>query len=84
MSIKKFRLPITIFLALLAITLLFIFIPHQWVFENTPLVKDLYNNTTLIVTTQRGKAKIRIDGKDFGETNQTIENLPSGTYEIDL
>ena len=47
-------------------------------------MNQFYNNTTLEITTEKGIAKIWIDGKDYGETPTTIENLPEGTYLIEL
>jgi hypothetical protein len=49
-----------------------------------PLINRFYNNTTVEILTKRGKAKIWIEGKDYGETPATIENLPEGTYLVEL
>lgn len=39
---------------------------------------------TLTVISQPLGAKIIIDGKDYGETPQTIENLPIGTHSVEI
>jgi hypothetical protein len=75
---------IFIIIAILLFSVILYFVPVNRIIGSIPLLNRFYNNTTLEIVTQKGKAKIWIDGKDYGETPNTVENLPEGTYLIEL
>jgi hypothetical protein len=75
---------IFIIIAILLFSVILYFIPVNRIIGSIPLLNRFYNNTTLEIVTQKGKAKIWIDGKDYGETPNTVENLPEGTYLVEL
>ena len=78
---NKTALFIIIFVIVLAIS--FYFIPVGKLLSKLPILNSFYNNTSLEIITQKGKAKIWIDGESYGETPTTVENLPEGTYTIE-
>lgn len=81
---KKNRIAlITIFL-ILAVSVLLYFIPINQLIGKLPFVNRFYNNTTLEISTKAGVAKIWINGEDYGETPASIEDLPEGSYLIEL
>jgi len=65
-------------------SLFLFFVPVKDIFSKIPIISKFYNNTTLEVVTQKGKARIWIDGEDYGETPAKIEDLPEGKYVIEL
>ncbi len=82
MKENKTALLVLAFVVLLS--LFFFFVPLDSIIGKIPLISRFYNNTTLEIVTQRGKAKIWVDGKDYGETPSKIENLPEGKYLIEI
>lgn len=82
MKDKKTALIITITVILLSIALYFL--PLQTLIGRIPLINTFYNNTSLEIITQRGKSSILINGKNYGETPTTIENLAEGEYTVEL
>jgi hypothetical protein len=81
---KNSKNTVFIIIAILLFSIILYFIPVNRIIGNIPLLNRFYNNTTLEIVTQKGKAKIWIDGKDYGETPNTIENLPEGIYLVEL
>jgi len=81
---KKFKTAILVLLSILTISVLFYFFPLKKLVGQLPFLNRFYNNTTLEVVTQRGKAKIWVNGKDYGETPVTIEDLPEGRYLVEM
>ena len=69
---------------MLTFSVLLYFLPINRLIGSLPFINQFYNNTTLEILTKRGKARIWVNGKDYGETPATIENLPEGTYLIEL
>ncbi len=82
MKENKTALLVLAFVVLLS--LFFFFVPLDSIIGRIPLISRFYNNTTLEIVTQRGKAKIWVDGKDYGETPSKIENLPEGKYLVEI
>lgn len=74
---------ITIFL-ILAISILLYFVPINQLIGKLPFINRFYNNTTLEISTKSGVARVWIDGKDYGETPTNIEDLPEGSYLVEL
>ncbi len=73
-----------IIVLVLTFSVLLYFLPINRLIGSLPFINQFYNNTTLEILTKRGKARIWVNGKDYGETPATIENLPEGTYLIEL
>lgn len=65
-------------------SLFLFFVPIDEIISKIPFLNKFYNNTTVEIVTQKGKAKIWINGEDYGETPNKIENLPEGAYTIEL
>lgn len=68
----------------LGFSLLLYFLPVNRLIGRLPYINRFYNNTTLEISTKRGLARVWIDGKEYGQTPTTVENLPEGTYLIEL
>jgi hypothetical protein len=73
-----------IIILVIVVSLLLYFLPVNKLIGNLPFLNRFYNNTSLEIITQKGKAKIWINGKEYGETPNTVENLPEGNYIIEL
>jgi hypothetical protein len=71
-------------LGIILLSILLYFLPLNTLLGRIPILNTFYNNTSLEIVTQRGKAKVWIDGKDYGETPTTVENLPEGNYLVEL
>lgn len=74
---------ITIFL-ILAISVLLYFVPVNQLIGKLPFINRFYNNTTLEISTKSGVARVWINGQDYGETPTNIEDLPEGSYLVEL
>ncbi len=74
---------ITIFL-ILAISVLLYFVPVNQLIGRLPFINRFYNNTTLEISTKAGVARVWINGQDYGETPTNIEDLPEGSYLVEL
>jgi hypothetical protein len=74
---------ITIFL-ILTISVLLYFVPINQLIGKLPFINRFYNNTTLEISTKTGVARVWINGKDHGETPTNIEDLPEGSYLVEL
>jgi hypothetical protein len=81
---KKSKFALITIILVLAFSVLLFLVPINQLVGRLPYLNQFYNNTTLEISTKRGVAKIWIDGKDYGETPTTVENLPEGTYLIEL
>jgi hypothetical protein len=80
----KNKTALIIIVSVFLLSVLLYFLPINRLVGSLPFIKEFYNNTTLEILTNKGKARIWIDGKDYGETPATIENLPEGTYLVEL
>lgn len=81
---KKIKPALIIILSILAVSILIYFIPTEKIIGNLPFINRFYNNTTLEVVSINGKANIKIDGKEYGETPITINDLPEGKYTVEV
>lgn len=81
---KKFKTAIIVVLIILLFAVIFYFFPPKKYIGRLPFLNRFYNNTTVEIVTQRGKAKVWIDGKSQGETPVTIEDLPEGKYLVEM
>lgn len=81
---KKFLIALTIFFLFGAVTILLVLAPAGNPLENLPIVGQLYKNTSLTINFPKGRATILVNDKNYGETNQTITDLPEGTHTVKL
>lgn len=81
---KKFKTVLIVILAIIATSILIYFLPADGITNKIPFLGKLYRNTTLEVITINGKAKVYIDGEEYGETPLTINDLTPGEYDIEL
>lgn len=81
---KKTITFIIIFLLLAGITIALIFLEPKNLLNNIPYLNKLFINTTLTINSPNSKVKIYINDQDYGESNQTISDLPEGNYDIRL
>ncbi len=73
-----------IILGIFLLSVLLYFLPLNSLLGKIPILDRFYNNTSLEIVTQKGKAKVWIDGKDYGETPTTVQDLPEGSYLVEL
>jgi hypothetical protein len=81
---KKLKTALIVILAIVATSVLIYFLPTDGIAGSIPFLNKLYRNTTLEIITINGKAKVSIDGKEYGETPLTINDLTPGEYSIEL
>lgn len=81
---KKWKSALIILSLIIGISVIFYFAPPKEIFKQLPLVKSLYKNTKLEVITPNGKAKVFIDGQDYGDTPVEVNNLVEGEYTVQL
>lgn len=82
MNNKKTALIIIV--SIIAISILIYFLPIDRIIGSLPIINRFYNNTTIEIVLKNGVANIWVDGKEYGQTPQNIENLPEGEYLIEL
>lgn len=79
-------------LALIIVTIIIVTLLSVFVFSRSteeilsrfPVFQDLYQNTSLTVTSVNGIAEVAINGSSYGETPLTLQDLEEGQYEITL
>ena len=81
---KKWKPALIIMLLVILLSVFFFFVPLDNIVKNIPVIKSFYKNTTLDITTPNGKATVKIDGKEYGDTPVNITNLVAGTYQVEL
>lgn len=81
---KNRKTVLIIAIAIIVLSIILYFLPLGKLLANLPLLNKFYNNTTLEVITERGKAQVWVNGKDYGQTPTTIEDLPEGKYTVEL
>lgn len=81
---KKWKSALIILSLIVFLSIFFFFVPLDGIVKNIPILKSFYQNTTLEVTTPNGKAKVVINGKEYGETPVNITNLVAGKYKVEL
>ncbi len=75
---------ILIILAFLGLGILLHFGVFEKLLSYTPFVKNLYNNSVLTINTRNGIAEVTINGQEYGQTPQSISNLPEDKYLVEL
>lgn len=81
---NKWKSALIIIFVVISLSVFFFFVPLDGLIKNIPILKSFYQNTTLEITTPNGKASVKINGKDYGESPANIQNLVSGKYEVEL
>ncbi len=81
---KKWKSPLIIFALIIALSLFLFFVPLDNIVRNLPILKGFYENTSLEITTPNGKATVKLNEKEYGETPATIQNLFAGEYDVEL
>lgn len=81
---KKNKIALITIFFILAISVLLYFVPINQLIGKLPFINSFYNNTTLEIRTKAGVARVWINGKDYGETPTNIEDLPEGSYLVEL
>ena len=81
---KKLKTVLAIILAILAISALVYFLPTEGLGSKLPFLKRFYTNTTLEVIAINSKSRVKINGKEYGETPVTINELNPGDYTVEL
>ena len=81
---KKPKTAYILIVFLIVLSAFFFLFPFEDIAKNIPILKAFYKNTTLEITTPNGKALVKVDGKEYGETPATITELVAGEYEIEL
>lgn len=69
---------------LIVLSVVLYFLPINQIIGSLPLLNRFYNNTRLEILVKRGKARVWINGQDYGETPTSLENLPEGRYLVEL
>jgi len=81
---KNRKTVLIVAIAIILVSIIMYFLPLGTILGNLPLIKRFYNNTSIEIITEKGKAQITINDKDYGQTPTTVENLPEGKYTIEL
>lgn len=81
---KKIKAVPIVVLATVVISILLYFLPSEGLASRLPFLNRFYTNTILEIITINGKAKVSIDGQDYGETPVTINELSPGDYTVEL
>lgn len=81
---RKIKTVLIVVATVIVLSVVLYFLPLNKVLSSLPLINKFYNNTTLEVIVEKGKANITINGKDYGQTPTTVENLPEGKYTVEL
>lgn len=81
---KKSKTAIIITLLIIFFSVLFFFFPLNEIAKNLPIARVFYRNTILEIISPNGKANIKIDGKEYGNTPTNITNLVAGEYQIEM
>jgi len=79
---KKLPLIIIAIVILIGLSVLYFFLPVDKWLSQTPLLKELYNNSSLSITSRNSKASVEIDGKKYGETPLNLNDLSEGNHNI--
>lgn len=81
---KALKTAMIIVASILVLSILLYFFPPKQLIGKLPFLNRFYNNTTIEVITQKGKAKVWINEKDYGETPVTASDLPEDNYLIEI
>jgi len=81
---KKLKTVLIVIFSILAVSIAIYFLPTEGIASKIPFLNRFYTNTILEIVTINGKAKVKINGKEYGETPLTINELSPGDYTVEL
>ena len=81
---KNRKTVLIIVCTILVVSIFLYFVPLGKILGNLPFLNVFYNNTSMEIIVEKGKANVLIDGKEYGQTPVTIENLKEGKYIVEL
>ncbi|PKN02480.1 hypothetical protein CVU76_00355 [Candidatus Dojkabacteria bacterium HGW-Dojkabacteria-1] len=81
---KKWKSALIVSSIVVFVSILLFFIQPEDILKHVPILKSFYQNTTLEITVPYGKANVKINGKEYGETPLNIQSLVAGEYEVEL
>lgn len=81
---KSIKTALLIIVSVIVLSVIFYFLPVKSLIGRLPLVNKFYNNTTIEIVTPNSKTRVWVNGKDYGETPVTIQDLPEGEYLVEL
>ena len=81
---KNRKTVLIVAIAIIVVSIILYFLPLGEILGKIPFIKMIYNNTSIEIISEKGKAQVAIDGKDYGQTPTTIENLQEGKYTVEL
>lgn len=81
---KNRKTVLIIVITILVISVILYFLPLGKILGNIPLLNVFYNNTSMEIIVEKGKAQVQVNDKDYGQTPVTIENLKEGKYTVEL
>ncbi len=81
---KNRKTVLIIVITILVVSVILYFLPLGKILGNIPLLNMFYNNTSMEIIVEKGKAQVQINDKDYGQTPVTVENLKEGKYTVEL
>ena len=81
---RKLKTTLIIIFSIIALSILIYFLPPEGLISKIPFINRFYSNTVLEIISINGKTKVSINGKDYGETPLTINDLNQGDYTVEL
>jgi len=81
---KNRKTVLIIVITILVVSIILYFLPLGKILGNIPLLNMFYNNTSMEIIVEKGKAQVQINDKDYGQTPVTVENLKEGKYIVEL
>lgn len=81
---KNRKTVLIIVITILVVSIILYFLPLGKILGNIPLLNMFYNNTSMEIIVEKGKAQVQINDKDYGQTPITVENLKEGKYTVEL
>jgi len=81
---KKWKSALIVSSIVVFVSILLFFFQPEDILKHIPILRSFYQNTTLEITVPYGKAKVKINDKEYGETPLNIQSLVAGEYEVEL
>lgn len=81
---RKFKTTLIIIFSIIVLSILIYFLPTEGLISKIPFINRFYSNTVLEIISINGKTKVSINGKEYGETPLTINDLNQGDYTVEM
>ncbi len=81
---KNRKTVLIIVCTILVVSIILYFLPLGKILGNLPFLNVFYNNTSMEIIVEKGKADVLINDKEYGQTPVTVENLKEGKYVVEL